>query len=179
MTCAVLLSPSCLGCVNVGPTGPTGSAGVAPSYYFSVTLRSPTYYTLPATATPIPFNTVLATSADDSYDVSSSTYTVPASGNYRFEWQFGINYQNGRLAGTNTSFILTVDTVPIAASFESLPQTSVGGGYNNAMSFYEGYFQAGSKVSLQGLNTSVTALVRVIAVALGEIDNNFTCESLF
>ena len=181
MTCVVCspVPPSCFACVSVGPTGPTGAAGQAPSYFFSVTLRSPTFFTLTTTATSVPFNTIEATSADNSYDVISSTYTIPASGNYRFEWSLYINYQGGRPSGTNSSFILTVDKVPTAACFESLPKNSTSGGQNGVMSFYEGYFQAGSKVSLQGLNTSVTALVRVIAVALGEIDNNFTCESLF
>jgi hypothetical protein len=111
--------------------------------------------------------------------VSSSTYTVPASGNYRFEWALFINYQNNRPSGTNSIFILTVDTVPTAACFESLLKIAAGGGRNSVMSFYEGYFQAGSKVSLQCQCTNVTTLVRLIATEFGEVSPNFTCKSLF
>jgi hypothetical protein len=164
----------CWRCVALGPTGPTGAPASAPSYFFSTAYAAPTYFTLPIAAVSIPFNKILATSPDDSYDVTTSTYRVPASGIYRFEWSIQLDYQGGRAAGTYASFTLTTNSIPTATSFESLPANASGGGYDGVTSFYEGFFEAGSKVSLSGLNTDTIARVRVI------FDTNcFSGRSLF
>ena len=165
-------APVACTCASVVPADPT------PSYYFTVTLTNPTYFALSTSSTPIPFNTVLATSADDSFDVASSIFVVPASGVYLFEWMLGLDWQNGRPSGSRTVFTLQVDGLPTASCFEALPATSAGGGYSTVCSFYEGFFNARSRVTLTGLATNLTTAVRVVSNVDPTNFTSFSCRSV-
>lgn len=171
----------CCPCVS-GPTGATGPSGLAPSHYFSVSLLSPgpIFFNLTTSATKIPFNTFISTSSEQAFEVQNSAFVVPTSGFYRFEWLLLLFWFPPSVIN-NTAFVtLAVNDVPTSVSSNSWPIVLTEGLFSTLYSFYEGFFEAGSRVTLTGRITDATgAQVRISTTRRLPYTNLFSCRSLF
>ena len=165
-----------------GPPGATGPSGLAPSHYFSVSLFSPTgtFINLTTSATNIPFNTLVSTSSDEAFKIENSAFIVPVSGLYIFEWILQFFWFPPTVIN-NTAFVtLAVNDVPTSTSSNSWPIVSTSGQFFTVYSFYEGFFEAGSRVTLTGRITDDTgARVTISTTRRPPYVNLFSCRSLF
>ena len=178
--CSSVCCP-CSPCVS-GPTGATGPSGLAPSHYFSVSSLSPApiFFELTTSATNIPFNTFISSSSDQAFELQNSAFVVPASGLYRFEWLL-LFFWFPPTVINNTAFVtLAVNDVPTSVSSNSWPIVATEGMFSTLYSFYEGFFEVGSRVTLTGRITDATgAKVNIATTRRLPYSNLFSCRSLF